>query len=81
MAGGFQSCQELHVLRGAEGTGGFGKAHHLSEEVHMAMVSRGYRGDAKTIQSFRLTSLDAVAATIVLATAVVIIGGDHLVGR
>ena len=59
----------------------FGKAHHLSEEVHMAMVSRGYRGDAKTIQSFRLTSLDAVAATIVLATAVAIIGGDHLVGR
>ncbi|HEX2804573.1 MAG TPA: CbiQ family ECF transporter T component [Kineosporiaceae bacterium] len=59
----------------------FGKAHHLSEEVHMAMVSRGYRGDAKSIQSFRLTALDAVAAVTVLATAVVIIGGDHLVGR
>jgi cobalt ECF transporter T component CbiQ len=59
----------------------FGKAHHMSEEVHMAMVSRGYRGDAKTIQSFRLTALDAVAAAIVLVTAVAIIGGDHLVGR
>jgi cobalt/nickel transport system permease protein len=59
----------------------FGKAHHLSEEVHMAMVSRGYRGDAKTIQSFRLTALDAVAAAVVVVTATAIIGGDHFLGR
>ena len=59
----------------------FGRAHHLSEEVHQAMVSRGYRGDAKTIQGFRLTAQDAAAAAVVLVAAVAILGGDHLVGR
>jgi cobalt ECF transporter T component CbiQ len=58
-----------------------GKAHHLSEEVHMAMVSRGYRGEAHTMQSFRLRALDLAAAAVVLATAVAIYGGDRLVGR
>jgi cobalt/nickel transport system permease protein len=27
----------------------FGKSHALSEEVHMAMVSRGYNGNVRTI--------------------------------
>ena len=33
-------------------TGGalFGKAHALSEEVHLAMVSRGYTGTNRTMQ-------------------------------
>ncbi len=31
----------------------FGKAHALSEEVHMAMVSRGYTGDAESLSGFR----------------------------
>ena len=59
----------------------FGKAHHLSEEVHLAMIARGYRGNARTIQSFRLTALDAVAAVVALAAAVLIYGGDHVIGR
>ncbi len=36
----------------------FGKAHSLSEEVHMAMVSRGYSGDAKTLQPPTLHASD-----------------------
>jgi cobalt ECF transporter T component CbiQ len=59
----------------------FGKAHHLSEEVHQAMTARGYRGEARTIQTFRLTRLDAIAAITVLVTAVAIYGGDRLLGR
>jgi cobalt/nickel transport system permease protein len=59
----------------------FGRAHHLSEEVHQAMTARGYRGDARSIVAFRLTRLDAVAAAGVLAFAVAIYGGDLLVGR
>lgn len=59
----------------------FGKAHHLSEEVHLAMIARGYRGDAKSIQTFRLTASDAVAIVATLAAALAIYGGDHLVGR
>jgi len=58
----------------------FGKAHHLSEEVHQAMVSRGYRGEARTIQAFRLGALDAVATVAVLLAAVLIYAGDRFVG-
>ncbi len=32
----------------------FGKAHALSEEVHLAMVSRGYTGNARSIESFHV---------------------------
>ena len=59
----------------------FGKAHHLSEEVHQAMVARGYRGDARTIQGFRLTAADLVFALFVVAASVVALGGDRLLGR
>jgi cobalt/nickel transport system permease protein len=59
----------------------FGRAGHLSEEVHMAMVARGYRGDARTLHAFRLRVADAVAAAVVLAAAVAIYGGDVLLGR
>jgi energy-coupling factor transporter transmembrane protein EcfT len=59
----------------------FGKAHHLSEEVHQAMTSRGYRGNARTIATFRFTTLDAIAVAAVLAVAVILIAGDHFLGR
>lgn len=59
----------------------FGKAHHLSEEVHQAMVARGYRGDARTLQTFRLHRRDLLAAVIALASAAAIYGGDLYLGR
>jgi cobalt ECF transporter T component CbiQ len=59
----------------------FGRAAHLSEEVHMAMVARGYRGNPRTLHTFRLRAVDAVAAAVVLAAAVAIYGGDLLLGR
>lgn len=59
----------------------FGKANHLSEEVHQSMVARGYRGNARTLQRFRLGAADAVAAAVVVVAAVAIYGGDVLVGR
>ncbi len=59
----------------------FGKANHLSEEVHMAMVARGYRGNARALQAFRLGAVDAVAAAVTLAAAVAIYGGDRLLGH
>ncbi|HYY11086.1 MAG TPA: cobalt ECF transporter T component CbiQ [Kineosporiaceae bacterium] len=59
----------------------FGKAHHLSEEVHQAMVARGYRGDARTLRPFAFARRDAVAAAAVVAAAVVIYGGDLFLGH
>jgi cobalt/nickel transport system permease protein len=52
----------------------FGKAHQLSEEVHQAMVARGYTGDARTLQSFRLAPVDAAwTVTVALSTAALLI--------
>jgi cobalt/nickel transport system permease protein len=66
---------------GASAGAVFGKAHHLSEEVHQAMVARGYRGDAHTLHTFRLTATDLTAAAAVLVAAVTVYGGDRLLGR
>jgi cobalt/nickel transport system permease protein len=59
----------------------FGKAHHLSEEVHQAMVARGYRGDAKTLQGFRLRPVDLAFVLGVALCAAAALGGDRLLGR
>jgi cobalt/nickel transport system permease protein len=59
----------------------FGKAHHLSDEVHQAMIARGYRGDAKTIQSFQLAAVDALFLAATCIVAVLVLGGDRLLGR
>ena len=47
----------------------FGKAHALSEEVHMAMLSRGYTGNAHSLDSFRIgvTEYAWIAACAVTA--------------
>jgi cobalt ECF transporter T component CbiQ len=56
----------------------FGKAHALSEEVHMAMVSRGFTGDIRTLDAARVTAFDwlwvAASASVVLLT----LGADHV---
>jgi cobalt/nickel transport system permease protein len=59
----------------------FGKAHALSEEVHMAMVSRGYRGNAVTLARTRVRAYELAlfVATLLLATTT--IGVDRALGR
>jgi len=59
----------------------FGKAHALSEEVHMAMVSRGYTGNARSLDGFRIgvTEYAWIAACMVAAAAT--IGVDRAIGR
>jgi cobalt/nickel transport system permease protein len=57
----------------------FGKAHALSEEVHMAMVSRGYRGDMATLAHARLRASDVAFGVAALALALTTIGIDHVV--
>ncbi|HVP03743.1 MAG TPA: cobalt ECF transporter T component CbiQ [Solirubrobacteraceae bacterium] len=58
----------------------FGKAHALSEEVHHAMVARGFRGEARPLSPFRLRALDVAWIAGSLALAVVMIGGDRALG-
>jgi cobalt/nickel transport system permease protein len=55
-----------------------GKAAHLSEEVHQAMVSRGFRGDATTLDRRGLLPLDGLYAALVVVCATALMWGDLL---
>jgi cobalt ECF transporter T component CbiQ len=59
----------------------FGKAHATSEEVHLAMVARGYTGRPRTLSPSRLRVVDAAWVLLSVAAALVIIGVDRAVGR
>jgi cobalt/nickel transport system permease protein len=59
----------------------FGKASHLAEEVHQAMVSRGYRGDAQTLHTSRLGLADAAFVAAAAVAGVLVLMGDGLLGR
>jgi cobalt/nickel transport system permease protein len=52
----------------------------LSERVHMAMTSRGFNGDVKVMQQFKMRNLDyfAVAASISLSVLLVLISHDFI---
>jgi cobalt/nickel transport system permease protein len=59
----------------------FGKSHQLSEEVHQAMVARGYTGNARSLSAFRLRPADAVWSAAVVAAAVLLLVLDRGVLR
>jgi cobalt/nickel transport system permease protein len=58
-----------------------GKANHLSEEVHQAMVSRGYRGEATTVQTFRLRATDVVFTAAACLCGATAWWGDRILGH
>lgn len=58
-----------------------GKSMVLSEEVHQAMVSRGYRGDVRVLEEPRAGRMDALfAAAMALFGASLLIAG-HWIGH
>jgi cobalt ECF transporter T component CbiQ len=57
-----------------------GKAHALSEEVHMAMVARGYRGDARVVSTVRVRGVDAAFLLACIAGAIGAVGIDRMFG-
>jgi cobalt ECF transporter T component CbiQ len=57
-----------------------GKSHTLSEEVHQAMMSRGFRGDAKSLHEFHLTKFDVGFFLVVAAVSVAVVVADLAVG-
>ena len=59
----------------------FGRSYALSEEVHQAMVARGYRGNARTLERFTPTVLDGLWVIACVGIAVVVLGGDRLLGH
>lgn len=59
----------------------FGKAYYLSEEIHDAMISRGYTGEAKTISVLRMTVQDVIWIILILLIGLFFLGGDFIFGR
>jgi cobalt ECF transporter T component CbiQ len=47
----------------------FGKSHQLADEVHDAMIARGYTGEVRTLEPGSLHAVDAAAVTAVLVVA------------
>jgi len=58
----------------------FGKAHAMSEEVYMAMVSRGYTGDTRTLRSGRVRAGDIVWIGVCVLVAIAVLGVDRALG-
>lgn len=56
------------------------KAYAVSEEVHAAMVSRGYTGRPRALAVFQLRMLDWLWAGFMLAAGVFFLGGDRILG-
>jgi len=59
----------------------FGRAHALSDEVHSAMIARGYTGQARSLDGFRFRGRDAVWIGGCLAAIVVVMWWDHVLWR
>jgi energy-coupling factor transporter transmembrane protein EcfT len=59
----------------------FAKAQTLSEDVHMAMVARGYNGNARSITSFRVRRLDVEFMLACLVTAASVLRVDRILGH
>jgi cobalt/nickel transport system permease protein len=57
----------------------FGKAHTVSEEVYLAMVSRGYTGEVRTLRRARLGVVDAAWIVVTVMLALSLLGLDRLV--
>lgn len=59
----------------------FNKAYAMTEEVHAAMVSRGYTGKPKAIENFQIKTMDWLWAGFIVMVAVLFIGIDKLLVR
>lgn len=56
------------------------KSMDMGEKVHGAMVSRGYNGDVKVLEDFRMRPRDYVAAATVLAfSAILVLVSQHII--
>jgi cobalt ECF transporter T component CbiQ len=54
----------------------FGKAHQISEEVHQAMVARGFAGEARTLETMRLRAIDGAWLVFAIALGAALLWVD-----
>jgi len=70
--------EQRRFIGGAMGTL-WGKAYNVSEEVHAAMVSRGYTGEPKTLVTFKTRTIDWLWAAFIVLVSLFFLGGDRIV--
>ncbi len=58
----------------------FGRAHSLSEEIHQAMLARGWRGEVVSLERSRIGAADVASLVACLALAILVVGGDRALG-
>jgi energy-coupling factor transporter transmembrane protein EcfT len=59
----------------------FGKAHALSDEVHLAMISRGYTGEVRTLDQRRIRPADLAWGLLAVGLALATVGADRVLAR
>jgi energy-coupling factor transporter transmembrane protein EcfT len=56
----------------------YGKTLALTEEVHAAMVSRGFNGEMRTLTHLRWRAADSLWTLAVALLALLALGGEHV---
>jgi len=77
---GRRSARAARIVAGFSAGALFGKAHALSEEIHQAMLARGYRGEARSLDRPSLRIADGVWLAACVFLAALTIGGDRALG-
>ncbi|MGB9792822.1 MAG: cobalt ECF transporter T component CbiQ [Thermacetogeniaceae bacterium] len=73
------ASEQRRFISGAMGTL-WEKAFSLSEEVHAAMLSRGYTGEPRPLASFQMQQLDWLWSLLVVIISLITLWGDRLIG-
>lgn len=71
------SAEQRRRLGAAVGTL-MDKSYHLSDQVHLAMLSRGYRGEVVISDNFHLKASDALALVLAVLAAAGMLLADHI---
>jgi cobalt/nickel transport system permease protein len=72
----FSGTENRGWLSGALGTT-LARTQHLSEEVYLAMISRGYSGEVRLIGDLQFKSRDYLWLALSLGAAVLLFWGNH----
>jgi cobalt/nickel transport system permease protein len=75
------SAAEDRRFAGAAAGALFGKSQAMSEEIYGAMVARGYTGEARSLDQWRLRSIDLYWALTAAFVAAAVIALDLVLGR
>lgn len=73
------TSEQRRFISGAMGSL-WNKAFNLSEEVHAAMLSRGYTGQPRTLVRFQMRRLDWLWTAFMVAVSLIMLWGDRIIG-